>query len=84
MGASVDIMHQGGRPGLKSDPQINSSLSLAKLPPSSQLFDSMGRILLRIRGYDLAHRLTYGKKTRTYGDANPMAQAYLRIRSFAK
>lgn len=27
--------------------------------------------LLRIRGYDRSHHLTRGKKTRTYGDANP-------------
>jgi phage protein D/phage baseplate assembly protein gpV len=70
MGASVEIMVKVEDPGLNPIPKINKLIS-GEITAIEPLFDSMGRILLRIRGYDLAHRLTYGKKTRTYGDANP-------------
>ena len=36
------------------------------------LFAADGQVLLRIRGYDRAHRLTMGRSTRTFGDANPL------------
>lgn len=34
-------------------------------------FSEEGRPQLMVRGYDLSHRLTRGKKTRVYGDGNP-------------
>lgn len=37
------------------------------------VYTEQGDVLLRVRGFDLGHRLTMGKKTRTYGDGNPMA-----------
>jgi phage protein D/phage baseplate assembly protein gpV len=70
MGASVDIMIKVEDPALNFIPKVNSLIK-GEITAIEPVFDSMGRVLLRIRGYDLAHRLTYGKKTRTYGDANP-------------
>ncbi|MEI7848472.1 MAG: VgrG-related protein [Chloroflexota bacterium] len=35
------------------------------------IFSEGGKIRFRIRGYDLAHRLTLGKKTRAFGGTSP-------------
>ncbi len=35
------------------------------------VFTRDGRVLLRLRGYDRAYRLTRGRTTRTFGNANP-------------
>ncbi|MGC1375571.1 MAG: VgrG-related protein [Anaerolineales bacterium] len=35
------------------------------------VFEDNGMVLLRLRGFDRGHRLTLGKNTRTFGDANP-------------
>jgi phage protein D len=70
IGATVDIAIQVEDPAASFMPRVNTLIK-GEITAIEPIFDSMGRVLLRIRGYDLAHRLTYGKKTRAYGDANP-------------
>ncbi|MBI9043735.1 MAG: VgrG-related protein [Anaerolineaceae bacterium] len=50
---------------------VKNTLMKGEITSVEPIFKPDGRIQLRIRGYDRSHRLTYGKKTRTYGDANP-------------
>jgi phage protein D/phage baseplate assembly protein gpV len=66
IGASVAI-------GAESEGIINNENTLIKgeITAIEPVFDQDGRILLRIRGYDRSHRLTMGRSTRTFGDANP-------------
>jgi uncharacterized protein involved in type VI secretion and phage assembly len=72
IGTLVDISIKVEDPAASFIPKVNSLLS-GEITAIEPVFDNSERVLLRIRGYDMAHRLTYGKKTRTYGDANPMA-----------
>ena len=50
---------------------VKATLISGEITALEPIFLPDGRTLLHIRGYDLLHRLTRGKKTRTYGDANP-------------
>jgi phage protein D/phage baseplate assembly protein gpV len=70
IGASIDIAVKVEDPADSFIPKMNTLIK-GEITAIEPLFDSMGRVLLRIRGYDMAYRLTFGKKTRTYGDANP-------------
>jgi len=68
IGASVEI-------SAESEGIITNKNKLIKgeITAIEPVFEQDGRILLRIRGYDRSHRLTMGRNTRTFGDANPRA-----------
>ena len=71
IGASVEISAQGE---LALNPtQIKNTLIKGEITAIEPVFSDDGNVLLRIRGYDRAHRLTMGTNTRTFGDANPFA-----------
>lgn len=46
---------------------LENQLIMGEVTSIEPIFDKNGKILLRIRGYDRAHRLTRGKKTCTFG-----------------
>ena len=50
---------------------VKSTLIIGEITAVEPAFSEDGIATLQIRGYDRSHRLTRGKKTRTYGDANP-------------
>ncbi len=50
---------------------IKGTLIIGEITAVEPAFSADGIATLRIQGYDRSHRLTRGKKTRTYGDANP-------------
>jgi uncharacterized protein involved in type VI secretion and phage assembly len=59
---------------IPDEPQpVKATLIIGEITAIEPIF-SWARPMLRIRGYDRSHRLTRGKKTRTYGDANPTGQ----------
>ncbi|MEE8392261.1 MAG: VgrG-related protein [Anaerolineae bacterium] len=51
--------------------EVRETLIIGEITAIEPIFSTGGSATLRIRGYDRSHRLTRGKKTRTYGDANP-------------
>jgi uncharacterized protein involved in type VI secretion and phage assembly len=53
---------------------VKATLMIGEVTAIEPVFSTAGRPTLRVRGYDRSHRLTRGKKTRTYGDANPTGQ----------
>jgi uncharacterized protein involved in type VI secretion and phage assembly len=53
---------------------VKAALIIGEITAIEPLFEEDGRPAIRIRGYDRSHHLTRGKKTRTYGDANPTGQ----------
>ncbi|MFO7583566.1 MAG: VgrG-related protein [Anaerolineales bacterium] len=71
LGAGVEISakisdHQTQLP-------ISNTIFKGEITAIEPIFSESGHAQLRIRGYDLGHRLTMGKKTRTFGDGNPIA-----------
>lgn len=50
---------------------VKSTLIIGEITALEPAFSNNGLELLQIRGYDRAYRLNRGKKTRTFGDANP-------------
>lgn len=50
--------------------EISGTLIKGEITAIEPLFREDGQIRLRIRGYDKAHRLMMGKKSRTFGDGN--------------
>jgi len=50
---------------------VKATLINGEITSIEPVFSGSGISQLRIRGYDRSHRLTRGKKTRTFGDANP-------------
>ncbi|MCG3211086.1 MAG: hypothetical protein FOGNACKC_04723 [Anaerolineae bacterium] len=50
---------------------VKSTLIIGEITALEPAFTDTGLELLQIRGYDRSHRLNRGKKTRTFGDANP-------------
>ena len=50
---------------------VKNKLFSGEITTVEPIFDKNGEVYLRIRGFDLGHRLTIGKKNRTFGDANP-------------
>lgn len=50
---------------------VKSTLIVGEITALEPAFTDSGLELLQIRGYDRAYRLNRGKKTRTFGDANP-------------
>jgi uncharacterized protein involved in type VI secretion and phage assembly len=50
---------------------VTNTLMDGEITAIEPVFNNDGGVQLRIRGFDRAHRLTIGKKTRTFGDANP-------------
>ncbi len=70
VGAEVKI--EAGTDEIVDEPsEVKATLIIGEITAIEPVFSSAGRPLLRIRGYDRSHHLTRGKKTRTYGDANP-------------
>ena len=69
IGASVKISAKSGNPTSLS--LMKNTLIKGEITAVEPVFSQDGRILLRIRGYDRSHRLTMGRNTRTFGDANP-------------
>jgi uncharacterized protein involved in type VI secretion and phage assembly len=70
VGASVKIsMKTTDLPGLPIP--IENTLFDGEITAIEPIFSDDGTVKLRVRGFDLAHRLTIGKQTRTFGDANP-------------
>jgi uncharacterized protein involved in type VI secretion and phage assembly len=70
VGASVEIEAQSDE--LESLLPVSNTLIKGEITAIEPVFSADGRVLLRIRGYDRSHRLTMGRNTRTFGDANPM------------
>ncbi len=50
---------------------VKGTIIIGEITAIEPYFSADGVATLQIRGYDRSHRLTRGKKTRTYGDANP-------------
>ncbi len=50
---------------------VKATVIIGEITAIEPNFTAEGVPLLQVRGYDRSHRLTRGKKTRTYGDANP-------------
>jgi len=50
---------------------VSNTLIDGEITAIEPVFGEDGGVQLRVRGFDRAHRLTIGKKTRTFGDANP-------------
>ncbi|MCP4142900.1 MAG: VgrG-related protein [Chloroflexi bacterium] len=71
IGAAVEISGAGGLP--HNTVPVKKTLIKGEITAIEPIFSEDGRVLLRIRGYDRAHRLTMGRSTRTFGDANPFA-----------
>jgi uncharacterized protein involved in type VI secretion and phage assembly len=69
VGASVEIEAQVDEIG--SFIPASNTLIKGEITAIEPVFSADGRVMLRIRGYDRSHRLTMGKNTRTFGDANP-------------
>ncbi len=53
------------------DSAISAQIIFGEITAIEPSFSADGVPILQVRGYDLAHRLTQGQKTRTYGDGNP-------------
>jgi uncharacterized protein involved in type VI secretion and phage assembly len=70
IGASVEIKVETDEFSLTLSPKKNTIIK-GEITAIEPVFDEDGRVLLRIRGYDRSHRLTMGRNTRTFGDANP-------------
>lgn len=69
IGTSVEIGAETSSP--TSIMSKENTLIKGEITAVEPIFDKAGRVLLRIRGYDRSHRLTMGRNTRTFGDANP-------------
>ena len=50
---------------------VKATLIIGEITAVEPSFSNEGKALLQVRGYDRSLHLTRGKKTRTYGDANP-------------
>jgi len=50
---------------------VKAVVCIGEITAIEPIFEDDGVPLFRVRGYDRAHWLTRGKKTRTFGDANP-------------
>jgi uncharacterized protein involved in type VI secretion and phage assembly len=51
---------------------VKGTLIVGEITALEPSFSAEGVPVFQVRGYDRAHRLTHGKKTRTYGDADPL------------
>jgi len=70
LGASVEISSRViDLPSMIPD---FNTLIKGEITAVEPVFSESGHAELRIRGYDLGHRLTIGKKTRAFGDGNPL------------
>lgn len=65
LGAKVEITAAVSPPESASNKK--NKLISGEITSIEPLFRDDGQVHLRIRGYDAAHRLTYGKKTRAWG-----------------
>ena len=72
-GAEVKIVMETDEIPGESRP-VQATLIIGEITAIEPIFSEQGRPVLQIRGYDRLHRLSRGKKTRTYGDANPSGQ----------
>jgi uncharacterized protein involved in type VI secretion and phage assembly len=52
---------------------VKNTLIKGEITAVEPVFGDDGDVMLRVRGFDRGHRLTIGKHTRTFGDANPIA-----------
>lgn len=52
---------------------VKKTLIKGEITAIEPVFGDNGDVMLRVRGFDRGHRLTIGKHTCTYGDANPIA-----------
>ena len=50
---------------------VSNMIFAGEITALEPIFPAGGHAHLRLRAYDRSHRLARGKKTRTYGDANP-------------
>lgn len=71
LGATVTISARVSTPPSML-PEFNT-LVVGEITAIEPVFSESGSAQLRIRGYDLGHRLMMGKKTRAFGDGNPLA-----------
>ena len=63
---------------------VRNTLITGEITAIEPVFDKDGGVQLRIRGFDLGHRLTIGKKTKTFGDANPRAATLMEAQIVSK
>lgn len=71
LGAGVEISAKIS--GHQTQLPVSNTIFKGEITAIEPIFSESGHAQLRIRGYDLGHRLTMGKKTRTFGDGNPIA-----------
>lgn len=50
---------------------VKNPVFKGELTSIEPIFGENGSVMLRLRGFDLGHRLTMGRNTRTFGDASP-------------
>ena len=55
----------------QSSSTVSNMVFAGEITALEPIFPATGHTHLRLRAYDRSHRLARGKKTRTYGDANP-------------
>ena len=82
LGAAVEISATTSE--LPSMLPISNTLIKGEITAVEPVFADSGNVQLRIRGYDLGHRLTMGKKTRAFGDGNPIAPTLTDMQIVAK
>ncbi|MCJ7738731.1 MAG: VgrG-related protein [Anaerolineae bacterium] len=70
IGAEVKIEVETDEIPEESSP-VKATVFVGEITAIEPVFESSGVPLFRIRGYDRLHWLTRGRKTRTFGDANP-------------
>jgi uncharacterized protein involved in type VI secretion and phage assembly len=63
---------------------VSNTLISGEITAIEPVFADDGGVQLRIRGFDLGHRLTIGKKIRTFGDANPQIASLTELQIVTK
>lgn len=82
LGASVEISAKVTLPPAMIP--IRRTLIKGEITAIEPEFRDDGRILFRVRGYDRAHRLMMGRKSRTFGDGNPLVPTVTEMQIISK
>jgi uncharacterized protein involved in type VI secretion and phage assembly len=69
IGAAVEI--SVSVTGVDASSSVTNQVFKGEITAIEPVFGENGSVQLRLRGFDKGHRLTLGKNTRTFGDANP-------------
>lgn len=82
LGASVEISAKVTLPPAMIP--VERTLIKGEITAIEPEFRDDGRILFRVRGYDRAHRLMMGRKSRTFGDGNPLVPTVTEMQIISK